>query len=141
QAQHCLGVGSGIDAIELMLRAAEIGPGDEVIVPALTFVATAAAVVMAGARPVFVDVDPEHLLIDPEGVSAATGPATRAVLAVHLYGQMAPLDHLQAAMGSGMELFEDAAQAHGATRWGRPAGSWGRAAATSFYPGKNLGAY
>ena len=141
QVQHCVGVANGTDAIELMLRATEIRQGDEVIVPALGFVASAAAVMTAGARPVFVDVDPEHLLIDPAGVSAAMGPTTRAVLAVHLYGQMAPLDQLQAAMGPGMELFEDAAQAHGATRWGRPAGSWGTAAATSFYPSKNLGAY
>lgn len=138
----CVGVGNGTDAVELMLRAAGIGPGDDVVVPANTFVATVAAVVRAGAHPVFADCDPVHHLIDPESVSESITPRTRAIMAVHLYGQMAPMERLAAvAEAHGALLFEDAAQAHGATRYGRTPGTWGRAAATSFYPGKNLGAY
>jgi dTDP-4-amino-4,6-dideoxygalactose transaminase len=138
----CVGVGNGTDAVELMLRAAGIGPGDDVIVPANTFVATVAAVVRAGARPVFADCDPVHHLLDADSVSENVTPDTRAILAVHLYGQMAPMERLAAvADAHGVLLFEDAAQAHGATRNGRTPGAWGRAAATSFYPGKNLGAY
>ena len=139
---HCVGVASGTDALELALRAAGVGPGDEVILPANTFVATALAVTRAGATPALVDCDPVHLLIDPAAVEARLGPRTRALLPVHLYGQMAPLEQLQAiARRAGLVLVEDAAQAHGATRHGIGAGGFGFAAGTSFYPGKNLGAY
>jgi dTDP-4-amino-4,6-dideoxygalactose transaminase len=136
-----VGVANGTDALELALRALGIGAGDEVIVPANTFVATAEAVVHAGASPRFVDVDPDTLLLDAESVTASIGPATAAVIAVHLYGQpadMSTLEHLCRAKG--LALIEDAAQAHGA-RWdGRAVGGLGDVAAFSFYPGKNLGA-
>ena len=138
---HAIGVANGTDAIELVLQALEIGPGDEVIIPANTFVATAEAVVTAGARPVFVDVDPATLLITADHIEAAISDATRAVLVVHLYGQlpeMAPIVEL--CEQRDIILLEDAAQAHGALHDGRRAGSFGRAATFSFYPGKNLGA-
>jgi len=135
---HCIGVANGTDALELALRAAGAGPGDEVIVPANTFVATALAVVRAGATPVFADCDDTHQLIDPRALRL--GPRTRAVVAVHLYGQMAAVEDLVSA-APGIALVEDAAQAHGASRHGRQAGTIGIAAGTSFYPGKNLGAY
>jgi len=138
---HCVGVANGTDALELAMRARGIGPGDEVIVPANTFVATAEAVTRAGARPVLVDCDPAHLLIAPDQVVERLGPRTRAVMAVHLYGQMAPVEALAAVLPDGVDLIEDAAQSQGATRHGRPSGSVGAAAGTSFYPGKNLGAY
>ncbi len=139
---HAVGVANGTDAIELMLRAAGIGGGDEVILPANTFIATASAVARTGARPVFVDVDRAHLLIDPEQLAERITPRTRGVIAVHLYGQMAPMEQLRQALDDlPILLFEDAAQAHGARRHGLPSGSLGLAAATSFYPGKNLGAY
>jgi dTDP-4-amino-4,6-dideoxygalactose transaminase len=139
---HAIGVANGTDAIELMLRAAGIGGGDEVIVPANTFIATASAVVRTGARPVFADVDRVHMLIDPEQVALRMTSRTRAVIAVHLYGQMAPMEQLRQVVGDQpVLLLEDAAQAHGARRFGEPSGSVGLAAATSFYPGKNLGAY
>ncbi len=139
---HAVGVANGTDAIELMLRAAGIGAGDEVILPANTFIATASAVARTGARPVFADVDRAHLLIDPEQLAPRITPRTRGVIAVHLYGQMAPMEQLsQVLEDSPILLFEDAAQAHGARRHGLPSGSLGLAAATSFYPGKNLGAY
>ncbi|HEY5154745.1 MAG TPA: DegT/DnrJ/EryC1/StrS family aminotransferase [Acidimicrobiales bacterium] len=141
-SEHVIGVGNGTDALELMLRAAGVGRGDEVIVPANSFIATASAVVRAGARPVFVDVDPVYLLIDPERVAEQLTDRTRAVIAVHLFGQMAPMEALaDAVSGRSVVLLEDAAQAHGARRHDRPPGSVGVAAATSFYPGKNLGAY
>ena len=136
--RHCVGVANGTDAIELLLRAHEIGSGDEVVIPANTFIATALAVVRSGARPVLADCDADHLLIDPTAVSNAVSARTRAILPVHLYGQIAPMESLQ---HSGPMLLEDAAQAHGARRHGRMAGSFGDGAATSFYPGKNLGAY
>ncbi|MGZ4727891.1 MAG: DegT/DnrJ/EryC1/StrS family aminotransferase, partial [Acidimicrobiales bacterium] len=140
--RSAIGVANGTDALELMLRAADIGPGDEVIVPANSFIATASAVVRAGARPVFADVDPSHLLIDPESVAARITSRTRGVIAVHLYGQIAPMERLRSIVaGTQILLFEDAAQAHGARRFDEPAGTVGLAAATSFYPGKNLGAY
>lgn len=138
---HCIGVGNGTDAIELALRAVGVRPGDEAIVPTNTFIATAEAVVRAGATPVFVDVDPEHLLIDPARVAEAITPRTRVIVPVHLFGQTAPVEALlPLAEECGAVLVEDAAQAHGATRFGRRAGSLGTIAATSFYPGKNLGA-
>lgn len=140
--RHCVGVASGTDALELALRAVGVGRGDDVIVPANTFIATALAVVRAGATPVLVDVDPETLLIDPVHVAAKTTARTKAVIPVHLYGQMAPMEALAAyAADARVHLIEDAAQAQGARRGGRAAGSVGIVAATSFYPGKNLGAY
>ncbi|WP_131745384.1 DegT/DnrJ/EryC1/StrS family aminotransferase [Frankia sp. Cppng1_Ct_nod] len=143
-AGHCVGVGNGTDALEIALRALDVGRGacDEVILPANTFIATAEAVVRAGARPVLVDVDPATYLIDTAAAAAAIGPRTRALLPVHLYGQVAPVEELLPAAGAaGVPIVEDAAQVQGATRHGRHAGTFGAAAGTSFYPGKNLGAY
>ena len=140
-AARCVGVANGTDALELILAGLGVGPGDEVIVPTNTFVATAEAVVAVGAQPRFVDVLPDTLLIDPDAVAAAVGPRTAAVMAVHLFGQMADVVALAAVCARhGVALVEDAAQAHGARFAGRRAGSWGVAAAFSFYPGKNLGA-
>jgi len=138
--EHAVGVGNGTDALHLALRAAGVGPGHEVVVPANTFVATAEAVVLAGAELVLVDCD-EDLLIDVEAAAARVGPRTRAVAGVDLYGQVAPFERLREVVGPGVVLLEDAAQSQGATRFGRTAGSWGDLAATSFYPGKNLGAF
>ncbi len=138
---HCVGVNSGTAALALMLQAAGIGPGDEVIVPAHTFAASAFAVVQVGATPICADVRPDTALIDVDAVRAAIGPRTAAILAVHLYGQVCAMDDLLAvAQRAGLAVFEDAAQAHGATHAGRRAGGLGRAAAFSFYPSKNLGA-
>jgi dTDP-4-amino-4,6-dideoxygalactose transaminase len=141
EAAECIGVANGTDALELILAGLGIGPGDEVIVPTNTFVATVEAVVTVGARPRFVDVLPDTLLIDPVAVGAAVGPRTAAVMAVHLFGQMADMEALSAlAARHGLAIVEDAAQAHGARFAGRRAGSGGVAGAFSFYPGKNLGA-
>lgn len=138
---HCVGVGNGTDALELALRAAGVTAGDEVILPANTFIATAEAVSRIGASPVLVDVDPDRLLIDPLLVDKAITARTRAVVPVHLFGQVAPMEPLADLTGAaGIALVEDAAQAQGARRAGRTAGTFGVAAATSFYPGKNLGA-
>lgn len=138
---HCVGVNSGTAALELSLRAAGIGPGDEVIVPAHTFIASALAVERAGAAPVFCDVEAATGLLDPDAAAAAIGPRVAAILAVHLYGQVCDVDALGAlAARNGLLLLEDAAQAHGARWRGRRAGSLGKAAAFSFYPSKNLGA-
>jgi dTDP-4-amino-4,6-dideoxygalactose transaminase len=137
----CVGVGNGTDALELIFAGLGIGPGDEVIVPANTFVATAEAVCRAGARPRFVDVLPDTLEMDPDAVSAAVNPGTAAVVAVHLFGQTPDMGRLlDLTRRHGLALIEDAAQAHGAGFAGRRAGSLGHAAAFSFYPGKNLGA-
>lgn len=144
---HCVGVANGTDALELALRAAEVPAGAEVIMPANTFVATAEAVVRAGARPAFADVDPDYLLLDPGALQAALSRQTGAVIPVHLFGQMAPMAavadtaHTAHTARRGTVIIEDAAQAHGATQNGRPAGSFGLLAGVSFYPGKNLGAY
>ena len=139
---HAVGVGNGTDALRLVLSALGIGAGDEVIVPANTFVATAEAVVLAGATPRFADVSPGTLLLAPEQLEAAVTARTRAVIVVHLYGQMPEMDALcQAAARDGLAVIEDAAQAHGATWRGRRAGSIGQAGCFSFYPGKNLGAF
>jgi dTDP-3-amino-3,4,6-trideoxy-alpha-D-glucose transaminase len=139
--RHCVGVASGTAALTIMLQAAGITPGDEVIVPAHTFIATALAVMHAGATPVCVDVDQASGLIDPDAVVEAIGPATAAILAVHLYGQTCAIEPLRAlARRHGVLLLEDAAQAHGATYRDTRAGSLGHAAAFSFYPSKNLGA-
>ena len=140
--RHCIGVANGTDALELVLRALDIGRGDEVIVPTNSFVATALAVVRTGASVVLVDCDPTFLLIDPAAVQSRIGPRTRAIVPVHLYGQAAPMERLAPLVAGGrIALVEDAAQAQGAQRSGRPAGGLGVAAGTSFYPGKNLGAY
>jgi dTDP-4-amino-4,6-dideoxygalactose transaminase len=138
--RHCVGVGNGTDAVELALRACGVGAGDEVIAPANTFVATAEAVLRAGARLVLADCDDSYLL-DPDEVAGRLTIRTRAVLPVHLYGQLAPMKALSDVVGPDVALVEDAAQSQGATQDGRASGSLGRAAATSFYPGKNLGAY
>lgn len=138
---HCVGVGSGTAALTIMLRAAGLERGDEVIVPAHTFIATALAVVHAGATPVCVDVAPGTGLIDPACVRTAIGPRTAGILPVHLYGQVCAMDELRALADShGLALFEDAAQAHGAAHRGVRAGGLGLAGAFSFYPSKNLGA-
>lgn len=140
--EHCVGVSNGTDALELILDGLGIGAGDEVIVPANTFIATAEAVVRCGATPVFVDVDADTALITGDHVRAALTNRTAAVMAVHLYGQTVDMTDLASvADRAGIALIEDAAQAHGATWNGRPAGSLGAAAAFSFYPGKNLGAF
>lgn len=142
QASHAIGMANGTDALHLVLRALEIGEGDEVIVPANSFVATAEAVVLAGATPRFADVDPHTLLLTEEGAEAVRTSRTRAIIPVHLYGQMADVDALGAyAKEQGIFLIEDAAQAQGATWRGRRAGSAGIAGCFSFYPGKNLGAF
>jgi dTDP-4-amino-4,6-dideoxygalactose transaminase len=136
-----VGVANGTDALHLVMRGLGIGPGDEVIVPANTFVATVEAIVLAGATPRFADVDEGTLLLTPETIKAAVTPATKAVIAVHLYGQMPDMDAIsQTTESLGLMLLEDAAQAQGATWTGRRAGSIGIAGCFSFYPGKNLGA-
>ncbi len=140
-ARHCIGVGNGLDALHLALRAWGIGPGDEVIVPSFTFVATWLAVTHAGATPVPVEPEPRTMNLDPGAVSAAVTPRTRAVLPVHLYGQTADMDGIRdVARRHRLRVLEDAAQAHGASFQGRRAGALGDAAGFSFYPGKNLGA-
>jgi dTDP-4-amino-4,6-dideoxygalactose transaminase len=141
--QHCIGVGNGTDAIEIALRALGVGPGDECILPANTFVGTAEAVRRIEAVPVLVDcADDGTYLMDVSAVEAAVTPRTRAILPVHLYGQAAVMEKLlPLAERIGAWVVEDAAQSHGARRNGTSTGTFGHAAATSFYPGKNLGAY
>lgn len=142
-ARHCVGVANGTDAIELALRALGVGPGDECILPANTFIATAEAVCRAGATPVLVDcTDDGTYLMDCTAAEAAVTGRTRALIPVHLYGQAAPVERLlDLADEIGACVVEDAAQSQGAGRNGAAAGTLGHAAATSFYPGKNLGAY
>jgi dTDP-4-amino-4,6-dideoxygalactose transaminase len=141
-AAHGVGVDCGLSALELILRAYGIGPGDEVIVPTFTFTATAASVTFAGAKPVFVDVDPLTYCIDVSQVEAAITPRTRAVIAVHFYGQPAEMDELRrVAERNALVVVEDACQAHGASYKDRKTGTLGDAAAFSFYPSKNLGAF
>ena len=142
-SRHCVGVGNGTDAIEIALRALGIGPGDECILPVNTFIATAEAVCRTGATPVLVDCAGDGTyLIDPDAVAAALTPRTRAIIPVHLYGQAAPVDRLlPLAERAGAWIVEDAAQSQGARRRDVAAGALGHVAATSFYPGKNLGAY
>jgi dTDP-4-amino-4,6-dideoxygalactose transaminase len=138
---QCVGVASGTAALALALRACGIGAGDEVIVPAHTFIASALAVTHVGATPVLCDVEPETGLIDPDAARAAVSPRTAAIIAVHLYGQACDMMALNAvAKPRGLLLLEDAAQAHGARSRGKRVGSLGAAAAFSFYPSKNLGA-
>lgn len=144
-SRFCVGVGNGLDALILTLRAymqlGRIAEGDEIIVPANTFIATILAITQNRLRPVLVEPDPLTFNIDPERVSRAIGPRTRAIMAVHLYGQLAAMPELSAiARARGLLLIEDAAQAHGATRDDKRAGAFGDAAAFSFFPTKNLGA-
>jgi dTDP-4-amino-4,6-dideoxygalactose transaminase len=138
---HCVGVGNGLDALHLILRAMKIGPGDEVIVPANTYIATWLAVTYAGATPAPVEPDARTYNLDPARLEAAITPRTKAIIAVHLYGQPADMDEINSiAAPYGLKVIEDAAQAHGARYKGRRAGGLADAAAFSFYPGKNLGA-
>ncbi len=140
-ARHAVGVGNGTDAIALALRAVGIGPGDEVIVPAMTAAFTGLAVLVAGATPVFADVDPETLTLDPRACEAAVSPRTRAIVPVHLYGQAADVAAVAAiAAKHGVAVIEDCCQAHLATARGVPVGTQSAAGAFSFYPTKNLGA-
>jgi len=141
-AAHAVGTANGTDAIQLTLTALGIGLGDEVIVPANTFVASAEAILLAGARPRFADVDDDTLLMTPETLQAAITPSAKAVIVVHLYGQMPDVDALcRTARSAGLVVIEDAAQAHGATWRGKRAGSVGAAGCFSFSPGKHLGAF
>ena len=143
--QHCIGVGNGLDALTLTLRAwKEMGrlqDGDEVIVPSHTYIATCLAVTESGLQPVLVEPDPTTYNLCPSKLEAAITSKTRALIAVHLYGQLAPMPEIMTvAKRHGLLVLEDAAQAHGASIGGRRAGHWGDAAGFSFYPGKNLGA-
>ena len=139
--KYCVGVGNGLEAIHLLLRAYGVGPGDEVIVPSNTFIATWLAVSECGATPVPVEPRPDTYNINPDLISSAITSRTRAIIPVHLYGQTADMDQInEIAQRHDLIVIEDAAQAQGARYKGRRAGSLGHAAATSFYPGKNLGA-
>jgi len=141
QASHAVAVGNGTDAIALMLRALGIGDGDEVITSPLSAAFSALAIMMTGARPVFTDIDPQRLTLDPERIESAIGPRTRAIMPVHLYGQAADMRPIETlATRHSLHVVEDAAQAHLATSDGRPVGTIGAAGAFSFYPTKNLGA-
>ena len=139
--RHCISVGNGLDALRLMLQASGLQPGDEMLVPANTFIATILAVVANGLEPVLVEPDPLTFLVDPTQAAAAITSRTRAIMAVHLYGSCAGMDALRdLAARHGLMLYEDAAQAHGASSLGLKAGAFGVAAGFSFYPTKNLGA-
>jgi dTDP-4-amino-4,6-dideoxygalactose transaminase len=141
-ARHCVGVANGTDALHLIVRAMGIGPGDEVITQTNSFIATAIGISYAGATPVFVDCNPATYQMDVSKLEAAITPRTKAIIPVHLYGQPADMDAVLAvARRHGLRVIEDACQAHGATYRGQPVGALGDAAAFSFYPGKNLGAY
>jgi dTDP-4-amino-4,6-dideoxygalactose transaminase len=142
ETKHCVALNSGTSALHLALRAAGVGSGDEVITSANTFIATAEAISYTGARPVFVDIDPRTANLDPQLLPAAITPRTKAVIPVHLYGRPAnPNPILEIATRGGLAVIEDACQAHGARYRGKRVGGFGRAAAFSFYPTKNLGAY
>jgi dTDP-4-amino-4,6-dideoxygalactose transaminase len=139
---NCVSVASGTDALHLACRALDIGPGDEVVVPANTFIATALGVTMAGAIPVLVDCREEDYCIDPNLIESAITPRTKAIIPVHLYGQCADMDAInEIAKKHDLRVIEDASQAHGALYKGKNAGSFGDLACFSFYPGKNLGAF
>lgn len=139
---RCVGLGNGTDALAVALRAVGVGPGDEVVVPANSFVATSEAVTMAGGAVVFADVDPARKTLDPASLEARITPRTKAVIPVHLYGQPADMDPIvDLARGHGLKIVQDCAQSHGATYKGRPVGVYGDVCCYSFYPGKNLGAY
>ena len=133
-ARHCIGVGNGTDAISIALRAVGVEAGDDVVVPSFTFYASAEAIASIGARPVFCDVDPHTFCVTRETVEAALTDRTKAIVSVDLFGRLAP-----DVRGLGVPVVEDAAQAHGASRDGRRAGTWGDAATFSFFPSKNLG--
>lgn len=140
-ASHCVGVGTGTDAITLALRALDIGPGDEVITSPLSAAYSALAIMMCGARPVFADIDPDRLTLDPDAAAAAVTSRTRAILPVHLYGQAADMAGIErVAQRHQLAIVEDACQAHLATADGRPVGTIGTMGTFSFYPTKNLGA-
>jgi dTDP-4-amino-4,6-dideoxygalactose transaminase len=140
--RHAVGVANGTDALAIALRAYGVGPGDEVVTVANTFIATGEAILLNGARPVFVDVDEASFTMDPSTLERAITPRTKVILPVHLYGHPANMEAILAvAARHGLPVLEDAAQAHGAAVGGRRAGSLGHAACFSFYPGKNLGAY
>ncbi|MGI8693484.1 MAG: DegT/DnrJ/EryC1/StrS family aminotransferase [Geodermatophilaceae bacterium] len=140
--RHCVGVGNGTDALELALRALQVGPGDECVVPANTFIATAEAVVRTGATPILVDCRADTFLMDVEHLEAVVGERTKVIIPVHLYGQAAPVeDIVKVADWVGARVLEDAAQSQGARQGDRAAGALADISATSFYPGKNLGAY
>lgn len=142
ECKQGIGVASGLDALKLILRAMEIGPGDEVITVSHTFIATALAVSAVGATPVLIEVDPATYTMNPKRLEAVITPRTKAVMPVHLYGQTADMDSvLEISRRRGLKVIEDACQSHGARCNGLRAGSLGDAAAFSFYPGKNLGAY
>lgn len=142
KAEHCIGVANCTDAPYLCLRALGIGTGDEVIVPANTFIATAEAVTLAGARPVFVDIDPATYNIDIKKIGGAVTWVTKAIIPVHLCGRAVDMEHLRSvASVHSLKIIEDCAQAVGAEWGGRPVGTWGDAGCFSFYPSKNLGAY
>lgn len=141
-SKYCVGTGNGLDALQLMLRACNIGEGDEVIVPSNTFIATVLAVSYVGATPVLVEPTLEHLEIDPDRIEEAITDRTKAIIAVHLYGRMADMTRIcEIAKKHNLHVFEDTAQAHGAMHKGKKAGSFGTVGAFSFYPGKNLGAF
>jgi dTDP-4-amino-4,6-dideoxygalactose transaminase len=142
RTEHAIALNSGTSALHLALLAAGIGPGDEVITVSLTFVATAAAVLYVGAKPVFIEVEPDTWTMDPNAIERAITPRTKAILPVHLHGRMADMDSImQVAEHHGLLVIEDAAHAHGAEYRDRRAGSVGLIGCFSFYPGKNLGAY
>ena len=137
-----VGVGNGTDAIALGLRALGVGPGDEVVTSPVSAAFSALAISQIGALPVFADIDPRRMTLDPAALEAVIGPRTRAIVPVHLYGQPADLDSiLGVAARHGLPVLEDCAQAHGALYRGRPVGTWGQVGAFSFYPTKNLGAF
>ena len=142
QAEHAVGVANGTEALRLALQAVGVGPGDEVIMPSHTFIATASAVLALQAKPVFADIEEVSFTVDPRGIARRINGKTKAIVAVHLYGHPAPMKEIVAlARDNNLKLVEDAAQAHGAKIDGVSCGRWGDAAAFSFYPGKNLGAY
>ncbi|MGH3735599.1 MAG: DegT/DnrJ/EryC1/StrS family aminotransferase [Micromonosporaceae bacterium] len=139
EGRHCVAVNSGTSALHLALLAMELGPGDEVIVPSFSFAASANAVRLVGAEPVFVDIEPGSFCLAPDAVAAAIGPRTKAIMPVHLYGHPAAMDPIMAlADKHSLAVIEDAAQAHGATVGGRPVGAFGIAGCFSFYPTKNM---
>ena len=142
EAKACVGVGNGTDALYLTLRALGVGPGDEVITVAHTFIATSEAISMTGATPIFIDIKEDTMLMDPEKIESAITSNTKAIVPVHLYGQSCDMDAImEIARKHGLKVVEDAAQAHGGRWRGRRVGSIGDAATFSFYPGKNLGAF
>lgn len=140
--QHCIGCANGTDAIEILLKAMNIGEGDEVIVPAISWISTSEAVSSVGATPVFVDIEPDFYTIDPGKIEEKITSRTKAIIPVHLYGQVANMPAIMdIAKKCQLKVLEDCAQAHGACIEGKTVGTWGDCASFSFYPGKNLGAY